>query len=75
MLFSAELVRRSKTYDNDDDEGKPQNPEEIEDLFISVTCHPNVINGILAVTGHRPFNFKNGGILPIIVKASSRDVK
>ncbi len=64
-LFRLELEKRSS---DDGDDVSSQDPVDIEDLFISVTCHSGVINGFLAALGHRPFEIQTGGLIPVIVK-------
>jgi len=42
--------------------------EEAPDVYISVTAHGGIINGLLAAMGRPPYSLPTGGVLPLVVK-------
>ncbi|GBE83130.1 histidine phosphatase superfamily [Sparassis latifolia] len=46
--------------------------ERDEEVYISITAHGGIINGLLASMGRSPYALTTGGILPLVVKAGVR---
>ncbi|KAI8454546.1 histidine phosphatase superfamily [Phakopsora pachyrhizi] len=39
--------------------------------YISITAHSGVISSLLRVIGHRPFPIQTGGMIPLVIKATT----
>lgn len=46
---------------------------EEDDEVVSVTCHAGTIRAFLTVIGHRPFTICTGGMIPVVIRASTTE--
>jgi len=42
-----------------------------ESVYISISGHNGAIRATLSALGHRPFELKTGGILPVVIKVTT----
>lgn len=45
-----------------------------DSIYIAISGHGGAIRSILEVLGHRDFELKTGGILPVVVKVSMAQI-
>ncbi|PCH35937.1 phosphoglycerate mutase-like protein [Wolfiporia cocos MD-104 SS10] len=44
---------------------------EPDDIYISITAHGGIINGLLQAMGHQHYSVPTGGIMPLVVKCEA----